>query len=164
MSNVYVYAISFAAAFVVVCLWRLLSGTPLEVYHYLLALFRESFTYRLLYRRPNGSMNMTPLAGVVLLTYISGNIVASAIYVTDKTQLIRRLGNLATVNLVPLYTGGITSVVERNILGLSRNTSCLAHTWIGRIFAVQALLHGLLHMSITTYVLSAIDIAVSGVI
>ncbi|KAF1352469.1 hypothetical protein BDV97DRAFT_368220 [Delphinella strobiligena] len=103
--------------------------------------------YTLSYIRPRGSINVTHLGATCILVYISGNIIACVL----------RLGTIAIINFVPLYTGGSASVLERKILGLSFNNSRLAHHWIGRVCAVQALTHGALHMASTTWDFTIIE-------
>lgn len=160
MENSAIYAISLAAVFLCFFLWRLLSGTPFEAYHHFMVFLCENMTYRLIFNRPNGSADITPLGGISLFGYISGNVVACAIGVTNVLQLTQRLGVLVTINLVPLYSGGPTGVVERSVLGLSLNNSRLAHHWIGRVCAVQALTHGLLHASTAAWAFSSPQIVV----
>lgn len=160
MDNSSVYAISFAAVFVCLFLWRLLTGTPYEVYRCCVVFLRENLTYRLLYRRLSGSADITPLGGMCLLAYVSGNVAACTISVADTTQLAQRLGVLAAVNLVPLCSGGPTSAFERKILGLSFNNSRLIHHWVGRVCAAQALAHAVLHISAATWKFSPPQTAV----
>ena len=60
--------------------------------------------------------------------------------IKSTSDLISRSGMMASINLIPLFLGGRTSVLA-NFLGISLHTYYLAHHWIGRIVVLQGLLH-----------------------
>ena len=65
--------------------------------------------------------------------------------IQSTTDLISRTGVMASINMVPLFLGGRTSIVV-DLLGVSMHSYYLAHHWIGRVVAVQGLIHAILAM------------------
>lgn len=63
--------------------------------------------------------------------------------IRSAEDLISRTGMMASINIVPLFFGGRTSTMAE-FLGFSLHTYYLAHHWVGRIVALQSLLHAAL--------------------
>lgn len=94
-----------------------------------------------------GEGTITRLHVLIILIYITGNIVCTVSGVTNFVQLRTRLGLMSLVNLMPLCLGGRITFLG-DLCGLSYENYSRIHRWIGRI----TILHGLLHIIIASTV------------
>lgn len=127
--------------------------------------FRKWF-YRMLWypvfikRRYSGSVSRAQ--GLYVLAYIVMNGFCMGLGIRPghlTTDLISRTGVMASINMVPLFLGGRTSIVV-DMLGVSVHSYYLAHHWIGRVVAVQGLIHsGLVISRVNSSTLDATHIA-----
>jgi hypothetical protein len=76
---------------------------------------------------------MTRFHGVVLILFVATNVLCTSIGVSGSSELGRRMGTVATVNLIPLALAPHARV----------------HRWLGRVTAVEGLVHAA--MSVRRY-------------
>ena len=122
---------------------------------------RKYTSQSLIWPRRNGSTDLNVAAALGLLALAAGNITACAVGVRNLGQLVARLGVVSTVNLVPLYLGGRTSIFADRICGLSLTTSGIIHRWLGRICLLEAFAHGFLALHLRGWKFSVLMILVS---
>lgn len=60
-----------------------------------------------------------------------------------------RTSLLACINLVPLFSGGRTSLIVDRVLGIRKSRHDLFHKWLGRIFVVEGIIHGSIIMAVS---------------
>lgn len=84
--------------------------------------------------------SVTRFQGAVVGSYFIINGVCMGIGIKSTSDLLLRSGTMASINMMPLFLGGRTSVLA-NFLGISLHTYYLAHHWIGRLVVIQSLLH-----------------------
>jgi hypothetical protein len=114
--------------------WRLLR---IIYYHWRPKL--KYVCYAILVRRRYWG-SVTWLQSILLSGYVIANGFAMGLDIHNIQDLIRRTGLMATVNMVPLFLGGRTSVLAQ-FMGISIHSYYLFHHWIGRIVAIQGMLH-----------------------
>ena len=103
------------------------------------ALALRSIAYPLLLHRRYWT-SITRLQGAVIGSYYIINGFCMGLGIRSRADLIARSGMMASINLIPLFLGGRTSMLA-NFLGISLHTYYLAHHWIGRLVVIQSLLH-----------------------
>ncbi len=96
-------------------------------------------TYPLLVRRRYWN-SVNRLQGLILSGYVITNGICMGFGIRTTSDLIRRSGTMASINLIPMFFGGRTSMIA-NILGISLHSYYLAHHWIGRVVIIQSFLH-----------------------
>jgi hypothetical protein len=109
---------------------------------YLLRLYTwllRKMVYPLLWPVPRWS-RITRFQTFLLGSYFVINGFVMGIGIHGTSDLISRSGLMASVNLIPLFLGGRTSMFSR-VLGLSLHSYYLWHHWIGRVVVIQGLLH-----------------------
>lgn len=87
-----------------------------------------------------GAGDTTRSEAIVVGVLLSGNILCSILDVRSASDLVKRTAQLSIINTVPLFLGGRISPLV-NVLKVQYNTYAAAHRWLGRIAAVQAVLH-----------------------
>jgi hypothetical protein len=107
----------------------------LRLYAFLL----RRMIYPLLWPNPRWS-RITRFQTFLLGGYFIINGFCMGIGIHSTSDLISRSGLMASVNLIPLFLGGRTSMFSR-VLGLSLHSYYLWHHWIGRVVVIQGLLH-----------------------
>lgn len=75
-----------------------------------------------------------------LLIYVAANAWFIFADRPQNSDLLKRSGLMSTVNMVPLFLGGRTSVLADR-LGIPLHTYYLGHYWVGGMVIAQALLH-----------------------
>jgi hypothetical protein len=136
------YAISLGAVFVILIGWHL-AAVSIPLRRRLWNVYRQRIMYTNLVARQSGSNDFTLASAVQVLSLISLNVVACAIYVEDSVALSTRVASVALVNLVPLYLGGRTSLLANSLFGLDLPYYIMMHGWLGRICLTEALVHGI---------------------
>jgi hypothetical protein len=133
------YAVSIAA--ITACLLLYCIGSIVSIF--LITRFRLKaltlFAYPLLIHRKYWG-GVTRLQAGAVGGYFIINGACMGIGIETTSDLALRCGMMASVNMIPLFLGGRTSMLA-NFLGISLHTYYLAHHWIGRIVIVQSLLH-----------------------
>ena len=103
-----------------------------------------SFFRHLSYPKEIGRMTLrgdvTRLQLLVLVMFVSSNIVCMALKVKSLTQLSSRTALLSLVNLIPLFAGSRLSLAA-DTLGVSLRTQNRMHTLLGLVSGLQALIH-----------------------
>lgn len=140
------YAISLG---ILVTTIALLSHPSLFIIMLIYNCFKRWFYQELWYplfihRRYWGSVSRGQ--GLFVTAYIVMNGFCMGLGIQSTTDLISRTGVMASVNMVPLFLGGRTSIVV-DLLGVSVHSYYLAHHWIGRVVVVQGLIHAALVMT-----------------
>jgi hypothetical protein len=103
------------------------------------ALALRSIAYPLLIHRRYWA-SVTRLQGAMIGSYFIINGLCMGLGIKNKADLMARSGMMASINLIPLFLGGRTSMLA-NFLGISLHTYYLAHHWIGRLVIIQSILH-----------------------
>lgn len=114
----------------------------------------------LIQRRYSGSVSRAQ--GLYVSTYIIMNGFCMGLGIRSThltTDLISRTGVMASINMVPLFLGGRTSIMV-DMLGVSVHSYYLAHHWISRVVVVQGLIHaGLVMSKVKTSTFDATQVA-----
>jgi hypothetical protein len=133
------YAVSIAAITASLMIYRI--GSVISIF--LIARFYnftlKRIAYPLLVQRRYWT-GVTGLQGLLVGTYIFINGLCMGLCIECNSDLMSRTGMMASINLIPLFLGGRTSVLA-NFLGISLHTYYLAHHWVGRVVIIQGLLH-----------------------
>ena len=79
--------------------------------------------------------------GLVIIIYVIVNILCAVVGTHSWSQINIRLGILATVNFLPLLAG-MGFGPSADAVGVHRHVYTQAHRWIGRVCALQAVVHG----------------------
>lgn len=139
------YSIAIAALAVVLVLGGIGIYIFLFMFKQVKFVFRRYFWYVPLLRRRRlwGSVSLGQGFLVTLYIVLNGFAMGVGIDITNASDLITRTGLLASINTVPLFFGGRTSILAE-ILGFSFHSYYLAHHWIGRVVVLQSLLHAIL--------------------
>ncbi|KFY65338.1 hypothetical protein V496_02645 [Pseudogymnoascus sp. VKM F-4515 (FW-2607)] len=147
ISQWYAIALGIIAATAVI-----LSRSSVFLLLFIYSCFKGWF-YRMLWyplliqRRYSGSVSRAQGLYVSAYIVMNGFCMGLGIRPTHlTTDLISRTGVMASINMVPLFLGGRTSIVV-DMLGVSVHSYYLAHHWIGRVVVVQGLIHAGLVMS-----------------
>ncbi|WPH01233.1 Hypothetical protein R9X50_00407000 [Acrodontium crateriforme] len=125
---------------------------------YILALYRKFIVDNVLFPRWNGTSDISVGMALAISALVGSNIVVSSIGVHDSTLLSARLSKLALVNAVPLFLGGRTNLWANSICGLSLANYGVLHRWLGRIFVVQSVTHGLLRAANSSWRFTAMEV------
>ena len=155
-----VYAISLGSVFVVLIGWHAAEALLLWRRR-VTGLVRKYVSQSLVVTRRNGTSNFNVAAALGVLILAAANVVACAIGVSSRPQLVRRLAVVSIVNLVPLYLGRSTSLVVNHVCGLSPTAYGILHRWLGWVCLLGALCHGLLALSLSEWTFSVRSILVS---
>lgn len=139
------YAISFGALIALCIIYRLLR-TALSTIHDLGAYFILShLIYPQIPKILRGEGTITRFQSLLVLSYLSGNVICLVFGIKNITQLGARSGLMSLVNLIPLCAGGRMNVVA-DFCGLSYENYSRAHRWIGRVAVVQGLTHAIISL------------------
>ena len=140
MNLLLLYTIVLSAPIILILIGRLLAFTVFITQKKLPYLFRRYLSYRYI---PLGFRNSEPLSiasALLILLYVSANAVATFVGVTSGSDIRARSGMMALINMIPLGLGGRANLVT-NKLGFSAATYSQAHCWVGRMAAIQSLIH-----------------------
>ncbi|TVY13064.1 Ferric/cupric reductase transmembrane component 7 [Lachnellula arida] len=133
------YAVSIAAITASLLLYRVGSVSSTFLVSRFQFVMLKHVAYPLLVQRRYWGA-VTRLNGALVGSFIIINGFCMGLGIKNTSDLIVRSGTMASINLIPLFLGGRTSMFA-NFLGISLHTYYLAHHWIGRVVIVQALLH-----------------------
>jgi hypothetical protein len=133
------YAIAFAGVTACLLSYRVGSIASEFLVSRFKALALRTIAYPLLIRRRYWT-SVTRLQAATIGSYYIINGFCMGLGIKNTTDLIARSGTMASINLIPLFLGGRTSMLA-NFLGISLHTYYLAHHWIGRLVIIQSLLH-----------------------
>ena len=93
-----------------------------------------------------GTGDTTRFEAVVLGVFLAGNVLCSSIGVKSSSDLVKRTGQLFTINAIPLFLGGKIGPLV-NTLRLRYGDFARAHRWLGRVAAAQAVVHAAVAVS-----------------
>lgn len=105
------------------------------------ALLLKHFSYRLLPAVLRWLDTTTLFDGLVIIIYVIVNILCAVVGTHSWSQINIRLGILATMNFLPLLAG-MGFGPSADAVGVHRHVYTQAHRWIGRVCALQAVVHG----------------------
>ncbi len=154
------YSIALGALLTVFIGWHLAAECT-RWRQYLLTLLRKYISQKLIVKRQNGTSDVSIGIALSIVLFVAANAIGAALSVTTIAELSHRLSMLCTINLVPLFLGGRTSILASKLCGLSLPTYGLLHRWMGRVFLCEAILHGLLELALANWTISVLEIAVS---
>lgn len=119
------------------------------VYQFARFLLLRYMVYPLILPQGRTVASITRLQLLLFMIFLAGNGVSMALHVKGAREQSNRAAMMASINLIPLFCGGRTSIlVDR--LGIPLHSYYLAHHWIGRVVVVQGLLHAGLALSNAT--------------
>lgn len=133
------YAISIAGLTAILLLYRIGSVASTFFVTRFQTFALRYIAYPVLVRRRYWS-SVTRLQGGLVGSYIIINGACMGLGIRTTSDLLIRSGVMASINLIPLFLGGRTSIIS-DFLGISIHTYYLAHHWIGRIVIIQSLVH-----------------------
>lgn len=96
-------------------------------------------------KRHRGSTDYTVASVLAIVVLLVGNGVATFYRAGDPLRLESRLGELASLNLVPLFIAGRTMFVVQLLCGISARQYSILHRWLGWVCLAQ--LSGFLYLS-----------------
>jgi predicted ferric reductase len=156
-----VYAFAFFSAVLLLLCWRLSQYLTTKARERIFSTFSKCFIYTLLYRRLNGSSDITVLSAILLSLLLAGNVIASVLRFSDRHDFSLRLARLSLTNMVILYFGGRTNMIVDKIFRLSHTEYHLLHRWLGRIAVVEGILHGFLELAQSRWRPPVLELTVS---
>lgn len=134
------YAISLGALVALFLLYRLYLVALSTAHVYGKRFVLKYLIYPQIPRLLRGGGTITRLHFLIILIYVTGNILCMAFGVTSFVQLRTRTGLMSLVNLVPLCLGGRLTFLG-DFCGVSYENHSRMHRWIGRMAVIQSLLH-----------------------
>ncbi|KAJ4332797.1 hypothetical protein N0V95_009572 [Ascochyta clinopodiicola] len=87
-----------------------------------------------------GTGDTTRFGAIVVGVFLAGNVLCSGLGVKSSSDLVKRTGQLFTVNAIPLFLGGKIGPLV-NVLRMQYEDFARAHRWLGRVAAAQAVVH-----------------------
>jgi len=136
------YAVAIAAIFGGIVIFRLGSVSTAFFVSRLQYTMLKGLIYPLAIQRRYWT-SITRFHGALLGSYFVINGLCMGIGIHTTSDLISRTGLMASINLIPLFFGGRTSLLA-NFMGISIHTYYLAHHWVGRVVILQGLAHVIL--------------------
>lgn len=141
MNLVNIYAISLCGAFVIMCLFN--KGPIL--FHFALRLIRhltrQSCFVTLKYVvYPTVLRKKSRLWALLQLIYWTGTISSNFIATSGLKTIGTRAGNIALINLLPLFLGGRLSLLA-DLLGIQSKSYVQIHSTCGVMVCLQAMFH-----------------------
>jgi hypothetical protein len=133
------YAISISIITAFLFIYRI----GLVTYAYFVNRFRlvtlKHFVYPIFIKRRYWT-GVSRLHASLIGSYFVINGFCMGLGIRNSSDLIIRSGTMASINLMPLFLGGRTSILA-DFLGVSLHTYYLAHHWIGRMVIFQGIIH-----------------------
>lgn len=133
------YGIALGALFAFLLLYR----TGSVASHFLIARFSvlalKHVSYPLLFRRRYYS-SVSRIQATLVCSYFLINGFSMGLGIKTRSDLMIRSGVMASINIIPLFLGGRTSVLA-NFVGISLHTYYIGHHWVGRIVILQGILY-----------------------
>lgn len=157
-----IYGLVLASVFAVLIGWHLAA----EISRARALLFgttrlRKLVLQTLIFTRQPGAEDVSIGTAIAVLIWIGFNVAACALNIASKQQLASRLSAIAILNAVPLMTGGRSSLLASNVLGLSPPRQSAVHRWLGRICLVEAAAHACIRLSLQGWAFTATNIIVT---
>lgn len=87
-----------------------------------------------------GPLDATRFEAVTVGVFLAGNVLCSGLGVKSSSDLVKRTGQLFTINAIPLCLGGKIGPLV-NVLRMQYEDFARAHRWLGRVAAAQAVVH-----------------------
>ncbi|KAI1541065.1 Patatin [Pyrenophora tritici-repentis] len=87
-----------------------------------------------------GTSDTTRFGAIVVGVFLTGNVLCSSLGVKSSPDLVKRTGQLFTINAIPLFLGGKIGPLV-NILRIQYEDFARAHRWLARVAAAQAIVH-----------------------
>jgi hypothetical protein len=151
------YTITFGAIFVgLLLVWIIRSA--LRFPRVLLSLLR--IAYPVWIRRRKWRTSVTYLEVVLLLLYLIVNGICIRVVAYKASDAMRRLGIMASINMILLFLGGRTNKLADKF-GVPLYTYYLLYYWVGRMVVIQGVLYAGLAISLSRNSLNKSGILVS---
>ena len=137
----YAVALGALAAFSIVffLMWSLIR----VVHTYATFYFLKYVFYPQIHRYFRGSSKTTCFDATLIVVFLASNVVCVVIGVGDATTLSKRMGQMSTINLIPLALGGHMNVIV-NLCGVRPENYQRMHRWLGRVAIVEGLVHSIM--------------------
>lgn len=87
-----------------------------------------------------GTGDTTRFGAIVIGVFLTGNVFCSGLGVKNSSDLVKRTGQLFTINAIPLFLGGKIGPLV-NVLRMQYEDFARAHRWLARVATVQAAVH-----------------------
>jgi hypothetical protein len=87
-----------------------------------------------------GTGDTTRFGAIVVGVFLTGNVLCSGLGIRSSSDLVKRTGQLFTINAIPLFLGGKIGPLV-NILRMQYEDFARAHRWLARVAAAQAVVH-----------------------
>ena len=142
MSITFWYAISIAALYTLFLVQVIYLIFFRHFYPQLRCVFSKYIGYALLTPRRNWG-RVTRGEGLSIALYIILNGFSMGLGIHTYNDLLIRASTMASINMVPLFFGGRTSIIAE-FLGFSLHSYYLAHIWIGCVVILQSSIHVIL--------------------
>ncbi len=117
--------------------------------------------YRLVWRRPNGSSNVTVFTLISLLALVALNTFALIFRASTARDISNRAANMFLINLIPVTLGDGSSILTERLLGLYHRQLGAFHRWLWRICFVNGLVHTVIQLRVSTLHWTLVEIIVS---
>jgi hypothetical protein len=160
MQTTIAYAIAFASAAFLLLLWRLSQSLTVKARERIVSTITKWVVFTVPCPRMDGTSDVTILAAASVVALFAGNIAASLVALQDRQDLSFRLARLSLTNMVFLYLGGRTNLFVDRIFRLSHTDYWLFHRWLGRVAALEGLIHGAFEVARSQSSPSALQISV----
>jgi hypothetical protein len=139
MEEVQDYAIALGVVITILLALRMQQWLATYAGSILHLFFLRYFRYCSVFTKRN-FLHLTWLQFTGLIIYLAGNIIPLTLHYSGTRNLEQRLAVMATANCSLLFFSGPTNVLT-DWLGISNVAHMIMHRWIGRIAALQAILH-----------------------
>jgi len=97
--------------------------------------------YTLVWRRPNGSSNVTVCTFISLRALAGLNTFALLFRASTARDISNRAASLFLINLIPVTLGDGSSILTERLFGLYYRQLSAFHRWLWRICFVNGLVH-----------------------
>lgn len=138
------YEIAIGSIFVVFIGWHL-AASGLRARKRVKSWVHKNICQTVVTKRRRGSTDYTVASTLAIVALLCGNGVATFYRASDQQRLETRLGELASLNLVPLFLAGRSMLVVQVLCGISTRQYSILHRWLGWICVAQ--LSGFLYLS-----------------
>lgn len=160
----FIFLLGFAALFTLLGALRVarfISRPNFWIRRFFFLVFR-GFTYTLVWRRPNGSSNVTVFTFFSLTALTILNTFTLLFRSTTTSDISQRAARLFLINLIPVTLGNGSSLLPE-VLGLYYRRISAIHRWIWRICFVNGMVHTIIQLTVSPLHLGLSEITVSRV-
>jgi hypothetical protein len=154
------YTIAYGSAVLFLLCWRLSQSLTTKVRERIFSVISKWIVFTVLFPRLNESSDLTVLSMTLIAVVLVGNILASLLALQEHESFSSRLAQLSSINMVFLYLGGRTNIAVDKLFRLSHTEYWLLHRWLGRIAAVEGIVHGGIQFAHSQSLPSALQISV----